>query len=71
MSCANTATNKLPSAEEEELYVKFCKSKAVNHTHPLLNFIFGLLPALLALSVYASMSLDVLPSPNSMLPHSV
>lgn len=62
-----SATSDLPkggSVEEKELFGKFCKEKAVNHTHPLLNLIFGFLPFLLAITVYISIQLQLLPGPS-------
>lgn len=50
--------------EERKLFEKFCKDKAKNNTHPVLNWVFGFLPVLFALSVLLAMKLEVLPSPE-------
>eukprot|EP01127_Copromyxa_protea_P016608 TRINITY_DN4958_c0_g1_i2.p1 TRINITY_DN4958_c0_g1~~TRINITY_DN4958_c0_g1_i2.p1 ORF type:complete len:499 (+),score=45.89 TRINITY_DN4958_c0_g1_i2:63-1559(+) len=49
---------------EKEMFAKFCKAKAVNSTHPLLNWIFGFLTVLFSVTAFICMKLEVLPLPE-------
>jgi hypothetical protein len=59
-----TKDKQYPPEEEQRLFSKFCQDKAVNNTHPLLNWVFGFLPVLFALSVLLAMKLQLYPSPE-------